>query len=63
MVQNEEGIQAKNTEKIAEIEAKILACEGKPTNIEKDCEPIRIMAAKLNTEIDIMNARTNLLTK
>eukprot|EP00828_Plagiopyla_frontata_P030412 TRINITY_DN395_c0_g2_i1.p1 TRINITY_DN395_c0_g2~~TRINITY_DN395_c0_g2_i1.p1 ORF type:complete len:391 (-),score=95.16 TRINITY_DN395_c0_g2_i1:103-1275(-) len=63
LITHEEGIQAKNTEKIAEFEAKILACVGQPTNIEKDCEPIRIMAAKLNTEIDIMNARTNLLTK
>lgn len=63
LITHEEGIQAKNTEKIALFEANITACEGKPTSIEKDCEPIRIMAAKLNTEIDIMNARTNLLTK
>ena len=63
MITNEHGIQGKNAEKIAEVEAKIAACLDKPTSIEKDCEPLKTRAAKLNTEIDIMNARTNLLHK
>ena len=31
------------------------ACKGRPTNIEKDCE---LRAAKLYTEIGIVNSRT-----
>ena len=38
-------------------------CKGKPTNIEKDCEPIKLRAAKLYTEIDIVNSRTMVLFK
>ena len=45
------------------MEAKIGACEGKPTNVEKDCEPIKTRAAKMNTEIDIIMARTMKLYK
>ena len=30
---------------------------------EKDCEPIRLRAAKLHTEIDIVNSRTSVLYK
>ena len=36
------------------MEGKITACDGKPTNIEKDCEPPRINASKVITEIDII---------
>ena len=34
-----------------------------PMNIEKDCEPIKMRAAKMNTEIDIIMARTMKLYK
>ena len=36
------------------------ACKGRPTNIEKDCE---LRAAKLYTEIGIVNSRTQVLYK
>jgi len=49
--------------KIAEMKGKIDGCKGKPTNIEKDCEPINLRAAKLYTEIDIINSRTDMLHK
>ena len=45
------------------MEEKIKKCEGKPTNIEKDCEPLRVNGNKILTEIDIVNARTLLLHK
>ena len=45
------------------MEGKIAACDGKPTNVEKDCEPIKMRAAKMNTEIDIIMARTMKLYK
>ena len=45
------------------MEGKIGACAGKPTNVEKDCEPIKMRAAKMNTEIDIIMARTMKLYK
>jgi len=45
------------------MKARIDGCKGKPTNIEKDCEPINLKAAKLYTEIDIINSRTNVLYK
>ena len=38
-------------------------CKGRPTNIEKDCEPIKLRAAKLYTEIDIVNSRTLILSR
>ena len=45
------------------MEGKIGACANKPTSIEKDCEPIKMRAAKMNTEIDIIMARTMKLYK
>ena len=45
------------------MEGKIGACAGNPTSIEKDCEPIKMRAAKMNTEIDIIMARTMKLYK
>ena len=45
------------------METKIKNCQGKPTNIEKDCEPLRVNGNKILTEIDIVNARTLLLHK
>lgn len=56
-------MQASNAAKIAEIEGRIAGCAGKPMNIEKDCEPIKMRAAKMNTEIDIIMARTLKLYK
>jgi len=43
------------------MEAFIAACVGKPTNIEKDCEPIRVNASKILTELDIVEARSSIL--
>ena len=45
------------------MQEKIDSCKGKPTNIEKDCEPIKLRAAKLYTEIEIINSRTMVLYK
>ena len=45
------------------MEGHIAACAGKPTNIEKDCEPLRVNASKIITEIDIIQARSLLLNK
>ena len=36
------------------MKGKIEACKGMPTNLEKDCEPLRVTASKLNTEIEII---------
>ena len=43
------------------MEQLIDGCKGRPTNIEKDCDPIKERAAKLYTEIDIVNSRTSVL--
>ena len=43
------------------MEGLVEGCKGKPMNIEKDCEPIKLRAAKLYTEIDIVNSRTAVL--
>ena len=40
------------------MEGYIAACVGKPTNIEKDCEPLGVNASKIITEIDIIQARS-----
>ena len=45
------------------MEGKVVACTGLPMSVEKDCEPIKMRAAKLNTEIDIIMARTMKLYK
>ena len=45
------------------MESKIEKCRGKPTNIEKDCEPLRVEGSKILTEIDIVKARTIILHK
>lgn len=45
------------------MEAKIGACAGKPTNMEKDCEPLRVNASKIITEIDIIQARSFIINK
>ena len=58
MIKNEEDIKARNEAKIGEMEGYIAACAGKPTNIEKDCEPLRVNASKIITEIDIIQARS-----
>ena len=63
MLINENKIKEKNSLKIKEMESKIEKCSGKPTNIEKDCEPLRVNGNKLLTEIDIVNARTIILHK
>jgi len=63
LLANEDAIQAKNAAKIAEMEGRIGACADKPTSTEKDCEPIKMRAAKLNTEIDIIMVRTMKLYK
>eukprot|EP00828_Plagiopyla_frontata_P035150 TRINITY_DN45_c0_g1_i2.p1 TRINITY_DN45_c0_g1~~TRINITY_DN45_c0_g1_i2.p1 ORF type:complete len:408 (-),score=90.93 TRINITY_DN45_c0_g1_i2:186-1409(-) len=63
LLANEQAIQDRNTAKIGEMEGHIGACAGKPTNVEKDCEPIKMRAAKMNTEIDIIMARTMKLYK
>eukprot|EP00828_Plagiopyla_frontata_P003746 TRINITY_DN1121_c0_g1_i4.p1 TRINITY_DN1121_c0_g1~~TRINITY_DN1121_c0_g1_i4.p1 ORF type:complete len:398 (-),score=92.46 TRINITY_DN1121_c0_g1_i4:161-1354(-) len=63
LLANEQAIQDQNTQKISEVQQRIEKCKGKPTNIEKDCEPIKLRAAKLYTEIDIINSRTTILSK
>ena len=45
------------------MESNIATCAGKPTNIEKDCEPFRVNASKVITEIDIIQAQSFLLNK
>lgn len=45
------------------MEGKIAACTGLPMSVEKDCEPIKMRAAKMNTEIDIIMTRTMKLYK
>ena len=45
------------------MEGRIGACDGLPMNVEKDCEPIKMRAVKINTEIDIIMARTMKLYK
>ena len=57
MLKNEEDIKTRNMAKIGEIEERIAACKGKPTNIEKDCEPIRVNASKILTELEIVETR------
>ena len=34
-----------------------------PTNIEKDCEPLKLKEKKKYAEIDVMHARTMILFK
>ena len=63
LLAGEEAIQGRNAGKIGEMEGKIAACADKPTSVEKDCEPIKMRAAKMNTEIDIIMARTMKLYK
>ena len=41
---------------------KIQNCKGMPTSLEKDCLPIKLKGDKLNTELEILNSRTLLLT-
>jgi len=45
------------------MEANIQSCTGMPTDILKDCDPIKVNASKLLTEIDIIQTRTLLLQK
>ena len=45
------------------MEDKLDKCKGKPTNVEKDCEPLRVNGSKILTEIDIIKARTTILHK
>ena len=39
---------------MTELKGRIDACKGMPTNLEKDCEPMRATASKLTTEIEII---------
>ena len=59
LVSNEKQIQERNKGKITELKVRLEACKGMPTNLVKDCEPMRVTASKLATEIEIIQGRTD----
>ena len=63
MLQNEVNKQAANNERIGKLQEQIDGCKDMPTDELKDCNPIRVNASKLLTEIDIIQTRTDLLNK
>eukprot|EP00828_Plagiopyla_frontata_P007628 TRINITY_DN1363_c0_g1_i2.p1 TRINITY_DN1363_c0_g1~~TRINITY_DN1363_c0_g1_i2.p1 ORF type:complete len:320 (-),score=74.33 TRINITY_DN1363_c0_g1_i2:72-1031(-) len=63
LLDSEIQLQAKNVLRIEELEAKTLVCEVLPKNVIKDCAPLKVRASKMETEMNILEARTQLLFK
>eukprot|EP00828_Plagiopyla_frontata_P004669 TRINITY_DN1174_c0_g1_i3.p1 TRINITY_DN1174_c0_g1~~TRINITY_DN1174_c0_g1_i3.p1 ORF type:complete len:433 (-),score=86.23 TRINITY_DN1174_c0_g1_i3:14-1312(-) len=61
LLDKEIQVQNENLLKIEEIQAKILVCEVMPKNAIKGCNPLRVRANKMQTEMTILEARTQLI--
>eukprot|EP00828_Plagiopyla_frontata_P030081 TRINITY_DN3903_c0_g1_i2.p2 TRINITY_DN3903_c0_g1~~TRINITY_DN3903_c0_g1_i2.p2 ORF type:complete len:320 (-),score=88.77 TRINITY_DN3903_c0_g1_i2:85-1044(-) len=63
LLENEQALQQKNNATILVLQGNVDNCEGKPTNLKKDCDPIFLHQKKYQTEAEIVGQRNNFLFK
>jgi len=63
LITAEYALQNENNAKITELADKIAKCDHLPKDTVKDCGPIKVRIAKMETEMTILEARTDLIFK